>query len=104
MDYCVHIGHAFAHATGKGDERVRHALHTMASSVFKGGLTTFIGVMMLSIASSDAFRTFFKMLFCTVVLGVYHGLVVLPVLLSLIGDYVVPVHVEAGIKTNVAYD
>ena len=89
VDYCVHIGHAYTRASGLGDTRVRNALRGMGRAVFKGGLTTFVGVMMLSVASSDAFRTFFKMLFSTVVFGVYHGLVVMPVVLSLIGDTVV---------------
>lgn len=86
VDYCVHIGHAYSKAEGSGNLRVKNAIRAMGSSVFQGGFTTFVGVMMLSIASSTAFRTFFKMLLCTVVLGVYHGLVVMPVILSIVGD------------------
>lgn len=89
VDYCVHIGHAYTHSTGVGDVRVRNALRAMGGAVLKGGVTTFVGVMMLSFASSGAFRTFFKMLFCTVVFGIFHAIVILPVVLSCIGDLVV---------------
>ena len=51
-------------------------------SVLKGGVTTFLGCIPLAFASSSAFVTFFKMMFCTVFLGVMHGLVALPVFLA----------------------
>jgi len=83
VDYCVHIGHAFTHSHGDTpDERLIEAVKMMGTSVMKGGFTTFLGTVVLSAASSDAFRVFFKMLFSTVTLGVAHGIVVLPVSLA----------------------
>lgn len=91
VDYCVHIGHAFARAPGgSGDLRVQHTIRSMGASVAQGGFTTFVGVMLLAFASSEAFRIFFKMLLATVVYGLYHALVVLPVVLALVGDVLVP--------------
>jgi len=83
VDYCVHIGHAFTHSYGKTpNDRLVEAIKMMGTSVLKGGFTTFLGTVVLGFASSDAFRSFFKMLFFTVLFGVLHGLVALPVFLA----------------------
>ena len=50
-----------------------------------GGVTTFLGTLLLVFASSDIFYTFFVIFFGIVVLGISHGLILLPVVLSLIG-------------------
>lgn len=87
VDYCVHIGHAFEHAL-RSDPRMtprdaaKTALVRMGASVFQGGFTTFLGTLVIAIASSVAFRTFFRLIFATVLLGVSHGMLLLPVLLA----------------------
>lgn len=94
VDYCVHIAHAFveahAHAVAEAAEGVRVrprdsaiiALTTMGSSVIKGGFTTILGVLVIAFASSVAFRTFFTMISFTVLLGLMHGVILMPVLLT----------------------
>ena len=87
VDYCVHIGHSFEHALRSGLDvstraAAREAIVRMGASVFQGGMTTLLGTLTLAIASSVAFRTFFLCVFCTVVLGVAHGVVFLPVVLG----------------------
>ena len=84
VDYNVHIAHAFLH--GKGDtleQRTKYTLDLMGGSVLKGGLTTFVGTVVLSMASSTAFRIFFKVVFGTVTFGILHGVFLMPVLLGL---------------------
>ena len=56
-------------------------MRLMGGAVLKGGFTTFLGTLILSFTSSLIFRTFFKLLFSTVVLGVLHGLYFAPVAL-----------------------
>ncbi|GMI40014.1 hypothetical protein TrCOL_g2026 [Triparma columacea] len=83
VDYNVHIAHAFIH--GKGNtlqEKTKNALDSMGIPVLKGGLTTFVGTVVLSMASSTAFHIFFKVCFGTVVFGVLHGIFLMPVLLG----------------------
>ena len=83
IDYCVHIGHAFTHSHGVNPNvRMGEAVKMMGTSVLKGGMTTFLGTIPLAFASSSAFTTFFKLMFCTVILGILHGLVALPVFLA----------------------
>mmetsp|Transcript_22539 Transcript_22539/g.46811 ORF Transcript_22539/g.46811 Transcript_22539/m.46811 type:complete len:877 (+) Transcript_22539:151-2781(+) len=85
VDYCVHIAHAFVHAEEKKDpnKRLKEALTNLGPAVLKGGFTTLLGVVLLSMASSSVFRMFFKMLFLTVLFGVFHGIIALPVFLTL---------------------
>eukprot|EP00540_Astrosyne_radiata_P023299 CAMPEP_0116824920 /NCGR_PEP_ID=MMETSP0418-20121206/1665_1 /TAXON_ID=1158023 /ORGANISM="Astrosyne radiata, Strain 13vi08-1A" /LENGTH=539 /DNA_ID=CAMNT_0004453345 /DNA_START=209 /DNA_END=1828 /DNA_ORIENTATION=+ len=90
-DYCMHIVHAFLHVDAM-DRRGRSklALLKMGGSVFLGGLSTFLGILALSLADGQVFFVFFVMFVSMVLLGVAHGLVFLPVVLSYVGpDFVV---------------
>ena len=83
VDYCVHIGHAFTHSDGETpNDRLVEAVKMLGKSVLQGGFTTFLGTIVLCWSNSDAFQTFFKMLFCTILFGMLHGLVALPVFLA----------------------
>jgi hypothetical protein len=82
IDYNIHIAHAFLDGKGGVAERTMHALNLMGPSVCKGGLTTFFGTAVLSFASSTVFRIFFKMCLGTVIYGILHGVVLMPVLLG----------------------
>ncbi len=61
---------------------VEHALTRMGSSIVQGGFTTFLGILVIALASSVAFRTFFTFIFSTVLLAIAHGMLFLPVLLA----------------------
>lgn len=54
-------------------------------SVINGGLSTFLAVVSLSISESYVFQVFFKVFLGTVMYGLAHGLIFLPILLSVIG-------------------
>ena len=53
--------------------------------ISQGALSTILGVLGLYLSPSYIFVTFFKMVFLVIVLGALHGLLLLPVLLSLFG-------------------
>ncbi len=86
VDYSLHIGHAFLTSTGTRLERAHNALATMGVSVFNGGTATFLAVATLGAAQGLIFQTFFKCFAFTVLFGLYHGLVLFPVLLALGGS------------------
>ena len=72
-------------STGTRLERTLNSLEKIGPAVFNWGLTTFLALVFCGVSTSHTFVTFFKVFVLTVVFGVYHGLVLLPVLLSLLG-------------------
>merc|ERR1712233_126436 len=85
VDYSVHVAHAFLSNQGSKNERVKKALAEIGPAVFNGGFSTFLAFVLLAGSKSHVFMTFFKIFFLVVVFGLYNGLFVLPVVLSLLG-------------------
>jgi len=85
VDYSAHVGHSFMVKSGKRNDRVTEALADIGASVLNGALSTFLAVAVLLGSSSYVFKTLAIQFALTVGLGVAHGLVFLPVLLSLFG-------------------
>merc|ERR1711988_329389 len=61
------------------------ALKKLGSSVFHGNFSTFLVMVPLATANSFIFQVFFKLLSLILLFAMFQGLLVLPVVLSLIG-------------------
>jgi hypothetical protein len=85
IDYAAHVGHNFMLHQGSRSERVVETLGDVGSAVMCGGISTFLGVMLLSLSKSYVFRVLFQTFFLTVILGLGHGLILLPALLAAFG-------------------
>ena len=66
-------------------DRAKHSLRTIGPAVMNGGTTTFLSVIMFCGSQSHIFITFWKIFCLTVIFGLFHGIILLPVVLCYIG-------------------
>lgn len=85
VDYAAHIAHDFLCTEGTRAERVLTALHRMGAAVFHGGASTFITFLLLAPSDNYISASYFKILTSVSFFGLFHALVFLPVILSLLG-------------------
>ena len=94
IDCSAHVAHAFLTAHGTRNERASTALKHIGLSVFNGSMTTFVSCFPMFGARSYIFQVFARMFMFIVLWGLYFGVIVLPVLLSIYGP--LPVHTTAA--------
>ena len=70
---------------GDKNKRIEKTLANIGPAVFNGGFSTFLAFILLMNSQSYVFMTFFKIFSLVVFFGLFHGMVFLPVILSLIG-------------------
>ncbi|VDO23438.1 unnamed protein product [Brugia timori] len=82
VDLSSHITYAFVMATGSSRERVIHALESLGWPIFQGAASTIAGVSVLYTVNAYIILTFFKTIWLTMVIGLLHGLLFIPITLS----------------------
>ena len=86
VDYSAHVGHSFMVKGGTDkNKRALEALADMGAAVLAGGFSTFLAVVVLLFSTSYVFVVLSRQFCLTVVLGLAHGLILLPVMLSICG-------------------
>ncbi|KAL8446552.1 hypothetical protein Emed_005006 [Eimeria media] len=86
VDYATHTTHAFCHCMGqKRGLRAFEAVLLVGGPLLHGAISTQLAVIPLAFVESPVLAVFFKMTTLVIVVGVTHGLLLLPVLLSLVG-------------------
>ncbi|XP_030839104.1 patched domain-containing protein 3 isoform X3 [Strongylocentrotus purpuratus] len=100
VDFSAHITYAFL-SSNQALETIDHqhhhrklsvaerkavmALYSLGMPILQGALSTILANVVLVFSPSYIFRTFFKIMFMVMVLGMVHSLIFLPVLLSTFG-------------------
>uniref|UniRef100_A0A915E557 Uncharacterized protein n=1 Tax=Ditylenchus dipsaci TaxID=166011 RepID=A0A915E557_9BILA len=83
VDFAAHLAHSFAKGKNvTSAQRLRNAMYTVGTPILQSGSSTILGVSFLASTETYIFRSFLKTIVLVIVLGVFHGLVVLPVLLT----------------------
>jgi len=85
VDFCAHIVHGFLTGHGSKDVRVMFVMENIAPAVLNGGFSSLLALSLLVTSRSHVFVSFFKIFFMICVFGLFHGLVLLPVVLCMIG-------------------
>ncbi|XP_070532382.1 patched domain-containing protein 3-like [Ptychodera flava] len=86
VDFSAHMTCAFVLAPYQSrDKRAIEALQTLGWPILEGAISTFLGIVAMSTADSYGYRTFFKTMFLVIAIGAAHGVMFLPVFLTLFG-------------------
>lgn len=85
VDFVMHILLRYYESSGTRIEKTVTTLETMGSSIFLGGISSLLGTMALAASASSIFFSVFVVFFGLVVLGILHGLIFLPIILSTFG-------------------
>lgn len=85
IDFSAHIGLMFMTSVGTKKERVGAALSQLGPALTHGGLTTILIIGVLGFSKSYVFNVFFKVILMIISLGLFHGMVIVPIVLHRIG-------------------
>ena len=90
VDYLMHLLLRYYESKGNRREKTTQALQTIGISIFYGGMSTLLGTLPLAFSTSEIFLTLFFSFLFLVIIGCAHGLVLLPVVLSMFGPEDMP--------------
>uniref|UniRef100_A0A915ES32 Uncharacterized protein n=1 Tax=Ditylenchus dipsaci TaxID=166011 RepID=A0A915ES32_9BILA len=84
VDYTAHITYGYVVSNEeKASDRIREAMGALGWPLTQGAVSTILAVAVLADVPAYMIVTFFKTVFLAISLGLLHGLVFLPVVLSL---------------------
>lgn len=84
VDFSAHMSYVFVSSKKTSpDDKAVDALSSLGYPILQGGLSTILGVSVLATCEFHTFRTFFKIFFLVMSIGMVHGLIFIPVILTL---------------------
>nr|XP_020655939.1 patched domain-containing protein 3-like [Pogona vitticeps] len=86
VDYSAHISYAFVSSKKlETNERAVDAVSHLGYPILQAAASTLVGVFVLSMSSAYVFRNCFKIILLVITFGAAHGLLFIPVFLTLFG-------------------
>ncbi|XP_031837456.2 patched domain-containing protein 3 [Nomia melanderi] len=90
VDYAAHVAHAFVHAASDigSEDRIKRAhvaVRYIGAAVAYGAGSTLLALSMMAFSESYVFHAFLRIFVLVILFGLWHGLFLLPVILSTIG-------------------
>ncbi|XP_071340804.1 patched domain-containing protein 3-like [Trachinotus anak] len=83
VDFSAHMSYAFVSSKKQSpDDKAVDALSNLGYPILQGALSTILGVSVLATSEFHTFRTFFKLFFLVMFIGMVHGLAFIPVFLT----------------------
>ncbi|GMH53023.1 hypothetical protein TL16_g01360 [Triparma laevis f. inornata] len=87
VDFSAHSAHAFLHSKkGSGHEKARDALETVGISIWNGAFSSILAMLPMCICKSYFVLTWWRVISLVISLGIFYGLCVVPVLLTIFDD------------------
>ncbi|KAM4534060.1 patched domain-containing protein 3-like [Odontesthes bonariensis] len=84
VDFSAHVSYAFISSKkASADAKAVDALSSLGYPILQGALSTVLGMSVLSLSEFYIFRTFFKIFFLVMFIGMVHGLAFIPVMLTI---------------------
>ncbi|XP_067676454.1 patched domain-containing protein 3-like [Haliotis asinina] len=86
VDFSVHVCSAYMIGEGRNRrEKVESAIAHAAGPILNGGMSSFLGILVLVFSKSYIFNSFFKIMFTVILFGMLHAVFLLPLILSILG-------------------
>ena len=85
IDSAAHMGLGFMKSVGTRRERIISSLKHLGPPLLHSSVSTFLAISVLTFSVAYIFQVFFKMFLLIILFGAFHGIVVVPLLLDLIG-------------------
>ena len=87
VDFSAHSAHAFLHSKKQnGHAKARDALDTVGISIWNGAFSSVLAMLPMCLCKSYFVKTWWRVITLVIMLGIYYGLCVVPVLLTLFED------------------
>ncbi|XP_046556222.1 patched domain-containing protein 3-like [Haliotis rubra] len=89
VDFSVHVCSAYMIGKGRNRrEKVESAIVHAAGPILNGGMSSFLGILVLVFSKSYIFNSFFKIMFTVILFGMLHAVFLFPVVLVILGPVV----------------
>ncbi|KAM3729232.1 Patched-related protein [Dirofilaria immitis] len=91
IDFATHVGYRIYRSKCQNpDDRIRDALGAVGWPVMQGGISTFLAIIVMILVPSHVVRMFARTSILVVLTGIFHGVILLPVIIRTFASFPAP--------------